>query len=494
MSTSSAGPARGDAATTPTGPVVGSAADVPTVIDRHAWLALSLTTLVSFLVVVDVSVVNVAFPSIQADLGATESTLSWVISGYNIGVATFLLIAGRLADSRGRKKIFLPGLATFMVGSLLCGMAPNALALVAARLVQAVGGSALLPTSLAVVLPEFPPERRGMAIGIWGATGSLGAAFGPTIGSLLIEAGSWRYIFLMNVPACLIVLGLAPRLLRESSDPNASGRMDALGVPIGTVSVALMMFAIVESEHWGLFDGRTVALFVVGAALFPVLLWRSARHPESLLDLSLFRVRSFASANAAVAFYSMGFTAGFLLNSLMLQRVWGLSVRETGFTLTLSPLLSTATSIVSGRLVDRYGHRWLLGIGSMVCGLSYLLLLLTVDEQRAVLTRFIPISLLSGIGVGMTIAAWFSGSVSDIEPRRFGMANATLRTVQQVFYAVGISVVITLVSGAAETSIDGYRRGWIWVVVMYFAAATLVLVTFPPGSAASRLARSAGRS
>ncbi|MCC6434098.1 MAG: MFS transporter [Acidimicrobiales bacterium] len=453
-------------------------------VSRQAWLALGVATLVSFLVVVDVSVVNVAFPTIRADLGASETSLSWIVSGYNIGVAAFLLLGGRLADSLGRKKVFLPGVALFMIGSLLCGMAPNAGFLIAARVVQAIGGAVLMPASLALVLPEFPLARRSTAVGFWGATGSLGAAFGPSLGSVLIRLGSWRYVFLINVPLCLLVLVLARRIFRESRNPDASGRIDLLGIPIGTAGVALGMLAIVQSEQWGIANARVLALSVAAVGLIALLIVRSKRHPEPLLDLSLYRHRSFASSNLAVAFYSMGFTSGFLLNSLLLQNLWDQSILQTGAALTPSPLLATATSIVGGRYADRYGHRWLIGIGSALLALTPVLYLLTLSSTPQVWDRFVPISLIAGLGTGMSISSWFSAAVSDVGQARFGVANATLRTIMQVFYGAGVSVAITLL--ATADGIDGFRHGWVWVAVMMALSTVVVLATFPAGSSTHR--------
>ncbi len=454
------------------------------VVTRQAWLALAVATLVSFLVVIDISVVNVAFPTIQADFGSSETALSWIVSGYNIGVAAFLLLGGRLADSVGRKKVFLPGVALFMAGSLLCGLAPNTGFLIAARLIQAVGGAVLMPASLALVLPEFPLSRRSMAVGFWGATGSLGAAFGPALGSVLIRLGSWRWVFLINVPICLLVLVLGKRVFRESRNPDANGRIDLLGVPIGTAGVALVMLAIVQSEIWGILSPRVLGLAAVGLALLALLVVRSNRHPEPLLELSLFRHRSFASSNLAVAFYAMGFTSAVLLNSLMLQSLWGCSILVTGAALTPSPLLATITSIIGGRWADRYGHRWLIGVGSLLLAVTPVLYLLLLDATPHVWDRFVPISLVAGLGVGMSISSWFSAAVSDVGPARFGVANATLRTIMQVFYGIGVSVVITLLAGHA--GLAGFRLGWVWVAAMMLLSAVVVVATFPAGSSAGR--------
>ena len=461
-------------------------------IPRSAWLALSITTLVFFLTVVDVSAVNVAFPSISRDLDTDRAELSWIISGYNIMVATGLLPAGRLADSIGRKKVFIPGVAVFMIGSLLSGLAPSVEALIGARVLQAVGGAVVSASSIAVVLPEFPFHKRGTVIGIAGATAALGGVAGPSLGSFLIDAFSWRAIFLINVPLCLLILVLSPRLLRESKNPDATGRIDMLGAPLGTLAVALIMVGVVESERWGLLDGRTIGLILVGLALLPLLIWRSARHPEPLLDLDLFRIRSFASAAAGVAVYSAAFTSGFLVNSLLLQDLWDQSIATTGLALSVSPILAAIGSPLAGSFADRFGHRWLLGLGSGMCGVANVLYLLILGDEPAVFTRFVPISLLVGTGVGLSISSWSSAGLSDVAPGKFGVANATARTIQQCFYALGIAVVVTLLAvGGERTELTGFRWAWGWVAGGYLISAVLIMITFPTGSSRDRADRPA---
>ncbi len=481
----------GDPVTDPSA-TSGASADAAT--PRAAWLALTITTLVFFLVVVDVSVVNVAFPSIEEDLGASRSTLSWIISGYNIMVATGLLPAGRLADSIGRKRVFIPGVAIFLVGSLASGLAPDVGTLIAARVLQAVGGSIISATAIAVVLPEFPFHKRGTVIGIAGATAALGGVAGPAIGSVLIEAFDWRAIFLINVPACLLILGLAPRLLRESKNPEATGRIDLLGAPLGTAAVALVMFGVVQSEAWGITDPRAIALVVVGLALLPILIWRSARHPEPLLDLDLFRVRSFSSTSIGVAIYSAAFTSGFLVNSLLLQDLWDQSITTTGMALVFSPILAAIGSPLAGSLADRVGHRWILGVGSALCGLANLGYIVALDEEPAVFTRFVPLSLVVGVGIGLSISSWSSAGLSDIAPARFGVANATIRTVQQCCFALGVAVAITLIAAGADRSeLTGFRWAWWWVGGCYLLSAVVIVATFPPGSSRDRAARNTDR-
>ena len=457
--------------------------------DRDAWLALIVTTALFFLVVVDISAVNVAFPSIRDDLDVSESTLGWMISGYNITVAALLLVAGRYADSFGRKKLFIPGVAVFMLGSMLSAVAPTAGFLIAARVVQGIGGAVVSATAIAVVLPDFAPHKRSSIIGIAGATGALGAVAGPVLGAFVTDVWSWRGVFWINVPIALVVVAISPRLLRESKNPAATGSIDLVGVPIGTVGVGLVMFAIVRAETWGVLDLRVAALAAVGLALIWLLVRRSADQPEPLLELDLFALRSFASTNGALILYSMAFTSGFLVNSLLLQELWDQSLRTTGLALVPAPLLATFVSPVAGRFADRVGHRWILAAGSVSCAVPYLAYALVLDADPTIWTVFVPLSLLVGLGVGATIATWSSAGLCDVKPAQFGTANATIRTTQQVGYALGISVIVSIL---AEVSLDpqiaDFRWAWWFVGGSYLAAAIAIALTFPAGSSTTRAA------
>lgn len=471
-----------------------SAVDRPTPPDteipREAWLALTVSTLVVFFVVIDISAVNVAFPSIREDFEVTASQLSWIISGYNIVVGALLMVSGRLADSIGRRKVYLPGVAVFGLGSVLCALAPSAGLLIGARLVQAVGGAVTTASGLAVMLPEFPPARRSTAIGIAGGIGAMGAVAGPAIGSILIDLFGWRGIFWINLPLCLLVLILGPRFLNESSDPRATGRIDPIGVPVGTIAVASTMFAIVQSESWGLTDWRVIVLFFLGLALIPVLISRSRTHPEPMINLELFSYRSFTSANIGVSLYGLGFGTGFLVSSLMLQEVWDLDIRSVGAALVPAPTIAVLISPLTGRWADRYGHRWLLAGGCGCLCLSYYLYYALLDEQVEVWTRFVPISLLGGLGVGLTVATWSSAGLSDIPQERFGVAGATYNTLRQAAYGLGVAVSITLIAAASSTAnlttLRGIRWAYLFVAVAYLAAAVSVAITFPAGSSHDR--------
>lgn len=455
-------------------------------------MALFVSTIVVFFVVIDISAVNVAFPSIREEFEVSAGELSWIISGYNIMVGALLLVSGRLADSLGRRRVYLPGVAIFGIGSMLCALAPSAGFLIAFRLVQGLGGAIVSAAGFAVMLPDFPASRRSTAIGIAGATGALGAVAGPALGSLLIDVFSWRGIFWLNVPLCILVLIIGPRFLNESSDPNATGRIDPIGVPVGTAAVAFIMFGIVQSESWGIGDPRVIALIVVGILLVPVLIRRSRVHPEPMINLELFEHASFRSANIGVVFYGLGFTAGFLTNSLMLQDVWNQPIRTVGLALVPAPLLAGIASPICGRYADKYGHRWLLTVGGLLLAISYVAQAFFLTDAPQVWSLFVPLSLIGGVGVGLTVATWSSAGLADIPQERFGVAGATFNTLRQASYGLGVSVVITLIATAAVTNdiatVSGIRWAWYWSAVCYFLSALSVAITFPRGSSRDRAA------
>lgn len=458
-------------------------------IPRRAWGALFVSTIVVFLVVVNLSSVNVAFPSIREDFGATDRSLSWIVGIYNLVVGSFMLAAGRLADSLGRRKVYLPGVAVFAVGSVLCTLAPGTWWLVAARAVQGFGGSITLAAGFAVMLPEFPASRRSTPIGIAGAAGALGGFVGPLVGSIVIDLISWRAVFALNVPFCVLALVLGPRLLRESRDPDATGDIDWTGVVVGTAAVAALMSAITQSSAWGLDDPRIIGLLAAGLALGTMLIRRCRVVSEPLINLELFKHKAFTSASIGSVFYALAFTSGPLINSLMLQDVWGLSVREVGLVFAVSPVVAVSTSPIAGRLADRVGHRWILAVGCCLCAVSFVLFIIAFGENAEPWRQYVPISLLWGLGVGLTVSTWSSAAIADVPEARFGVAGATYNTMRQSTYGLGIAIAVSLVATVADTAtLEGIKRAYGFIAVCFLLAGLVVARTFPAGSARARSA------
>ena len=326
-------------------------------LDRR-WKVLLVTGVAVFMAFLDVTIVNVAFPSIeQAFPDASLAELSWVLNAYNIVFAALLVPAGRLADLLGRRRMFFIGMALFLAASAACGLAPSVEVLIGARVVQAAGAALLVPTSLGLLLPEFPPERRATATALWGAIGGVAAATGPSLGGLLIEWADWRLVFFVNLVLGAAALVPARRLLRETRDPDRGAVPDALGIALLAGGVGALSLAIVEAPDWGWGSTRVLGAFAAAAVLLAASCWRSAAHAHPVLELSLFRVRSFAAACAGVGVFALGFYAVLLANILFLTSIWGYSTLEAGFAVTPGPLMAALSSALAGRMIDRYGQR-----------------------------------------------------------------------------------------------------------------------------------------
>ncbi len=461
-------------------------------VSRRAWVVLGVACISIFLVVIDASIVNVAFPTIGADLNTTDAVLSWILTAYNVTVASLLLLAGRTADRLGRKRVFLVSVAVFTLGSLLCSLAPDAGSLIAFRVVQAVGGSAIFPSSLALVLPEFPVERRSAAVGIWSAVAGFGGAVGPSAGALLIELFGWRGIFWASVPLGAAVVVLGRRYLTETRVVTDTGRLDFIGVPVSVLGVALVLLAVVQAEHWGYTSVRTLTLACVGLALLPVLVWRSRRHPSPVLDLSLFGIPSFRVATFATIFFGFAFLGGFFLNSLLLQRLWEWPVWKTGLGLSPSPLISVVASWWAGRTADRLGHRWLTTAGSGLCVAAFSWQFWRVGSVPDYWSDFLPSMLMLGVGVGLAITCITAAPLADLSSDQFAMGNATARTVQQLCYGVGVAAIVALLGTGGAEDLTRYPRAWIWLICSYASAGLTMALLYPSGSAAGRARAASG--
>ena len=449
-------------------------------VDRRAWIALGVATLAGLLTTIDISIVNVAFPSMRRDLGATEAGLSWVLSGYSIAAGAFLMLAGRLADQKGRRRLFMIGVTVFVAGSLLSGMAGTTGWLIAARVLQGLGGSILGPSSLAMILPEFPGERRSMVIGIWGASAALGAALGPSIGALLIDATSWRWIFFVNVPVGALILVLTPRFVRESSDPDARGGFDVVGVPAGTLGVALVLLAVVEGERWGYLSARSVGSVLVGLTLIVLLFVRSARHPSPLIDLSLIRIRSFWSAGVGQIFFITAFIATILFHTLLLQELWGWSVLAAGFGVVPGPALAAILGGPVGSIVDRVGHRNVAVFGSLMAAINPLWLMSTVGPESSWATTLLPAQLCLGVAVSCSFATYASFGLRDVPAARFATASAMLRTLGSIGFASGIAISIAVFSSARHLGpLVAFDRVWTFLFCTFLTGAAFCAVACP---------------
>jgi len=456
---------------------VGDGAERRSRIPRQ-WQILLVTTVAVFMAFLDVTIVNVAFPSIAADFpGTSLADLSWVLNAYNIVFAALLVPAGRLADRIGQRRLFFGGLWLFLAGSVLCGIAPEASLLIGARVVQAVGAAALIPTSLALVLPEFPPERRAVATSVWAAAGAVAAATGPSLGGVLVDAGGWRWAFLVNV---VVAVGVLParRLLVDRTDPGGADPPDLLGGALLAGAVGALALGIVKAPDWGWTDDRVVASWAASALALVALAARSRRHPAPVLEPGLLRIRSFAVGNAAMLVLSMAFYALLLANVLFLTEVWGYSVLEAGFGVTPAPLAAAVAAVAGGRLAERLGPRVVLVPAALGGAGACLLYRSLPGVEPEYVGHWLPAQLISGAAFGFAFAALATATVMDLPPNRLATGTALSSCARQIGAVVGIAVLIAVLDTPEGPA--AFDEAWL-LMAAALAASALVATRLPSG-------------
>jgi EmrB/QacA subfamily drug resistance transporter len=423
-----------------------------------------------FMAFLDVTIVNVAFPSIErAFPEASVAGLSWVLNAYNIVFAAMLVPAGRLADLLGRRRVFFIGLWVFLAASAACGLAPSAAVLVGARAVQAIGAALLVPTSLALLLPEFPPERRATATALWGAVGGIAAATGPSLGGVLIEWTDWRLVFFVNLLIGAVAVVPARRLLHEARDPDRGAVPDPLGIALLGGAIGALSLAIVEAPDWGWGGGRTLGAFAAAAALAAGFVARSVTHPHPVLELHLFRVRSFAVACAGVGIFSLGFYALLLSNILFLTGVWHYSILTAGFAVTPGPLMAALSSAVSGRVADRFGSRAVALPGGLLFAAGTLYFALVLGTEPHYVTHYLPGTILTGLGVGASFAGFSSAAVAELPAARYATGSAISSTARQIGAVLGIATLLAVLG--EQAGLSDFQRAWAMMTVTGAVAA-----------------------
>ena len=442
------------------------------------WLVLLVTSVGVFMVFLDGTIVNIAFPAIRRSFpGASLATLSWVLNAYSIVFASLLLASGRVADLVGRRRVFFLGLLVFCAGSAACGAAPDDAVLIGARAVQAIGGSLLLPASLALVLAEFPPTMRATAVGVWGAVGAVAAASGPSLGGFIVDRIDWRWAFLVNVPIGFAAWLAGRRLLREARDESAARWPDAVGVGLVTLAVAALSLGIVEGTDWGWGDWRIIGALAAAAVLAPLVVLRAARHPAPVIDLALFRARSFAAANVATVAFATAFSAMLLSGVLFLTGVWHYSILEAGLAVSPGPLCAALFAPPAGRLADRFGHRAVLVPGALVFGLGIALYLSRVTLAPDYFGTWLLAACVTGTGVGLTLPTLGSAAAASLPARRFAAGSAISNTSRQVGFVLGVSLLVVVLGDVTQrNALAAFQRGWTMMLALSAATALVCAV------------------
>jgi EmrB/QacA subfamily drug resistance transporter len=445
--------------------------------DARPWLVLVSTGLAVFAVLLDTTILFVAFTAIGADFPTVGiSSLSWVLNAYTIALAATLIPGGRLADRIGRRRAFLGAVVVFTVASILCGLAGSIELLIAARVLQGIGAAVLVPASLALVLQTFPRAKVPMAIAIWSAIGAVAGAVGPTLGAFVVEHAGWRWAFYVNLPVGLVSLALGRRVLSEGREANPGAIPDPFGVLLLVAALAAMAWAIVQTESWGWVSGSFVGTFTVALLLIALFIRRCARVANPLIDLKLFESLSCRLANAGTFVFAVGFSAMFLGNVLFLTEVWGYSIMRAGLAVSLGPLVVATTAPIFGRLAGRIGQRRLLIPGGLVWASSGVLLLATASTHVDFARVYLPAILLSGLGVSLTLPQLASASVQGLHADGYGAGSAVNQCIRNLGGTLGVALVIAFVGtlGAAG-ALDSFHSVWWLLVASGVTVSTLAL-------------------
>jgi EmrB/QacA subfamily drug resistance transporter len=403
---------------------------------ERKWWTLIAVSVAMFMLLLDITVVNVALPDIQRSLHSSFRDLQWVVNAYSLTLAAFLLTAGALADLFGRRRVFVLGLIVFTASSAACGLSGSPLALNLARAVQGVGGAMMFATSLALIAEAFRGKERGIAFGVYGGTIGAAVAVGPVIGGVITSGIGWEWIFFVNLPIGIAAVALTLSQVAESRDPNASG-IDWIGLFTFSGSLFLLVYALLQGNEKGWGSTRILAYLIGAAVLLAVFVIAEQRQRRPMLDLTLFRLPAFAGASIVAITLSASMFAMFLYLTLYIQDVLGYSPLQAGLRFLPVTLLSFAVAPVSGRLSVRVPVRLLLGIGLLLVGGG--LLAMTAITPSSGWTTLIPGFVLAGAGVGMINPPLASTAIGVVHHTRSGMASGINNTFRQVGIATGVA-------------------------------------------------------
>jgi EmrB/QacA subfamily drug resistance transporter len=422
--------------------------------DPRRWQVLALVCSAMFMTVLDVSIVNVALPSIGTHLHFSRENLQWVISAYAITYGGFLLLAGRAADLLGRRSVFMAGLALFTIASLVCGLASSEAMLIASRAVQGLGAAIIAPAALSIVTTTFREgAERNKALGIWGAVGGSGAAVGVLLGGVLTKYLGWEWIFFVNVPVGALALGLTIPLVHESRAETAERSYDPLGALTVTGGLALMVYAISKAPDVGWATGRTIGLLAVAAALLAAFVVTETRVRAPLVPFRIFRLRTLTAANIVAVMLGAVIFSNFFLLTLYVQQVLGYSALKAGLTFVATAGTAVLTAGFAQALVTRFGAKYPMAFGlALMTGGMLWYTQIPVDGSFA--SDLLPGYLMVGVGLPFSFIPVSIAALAGVRHHEAGLASGLLNTSQQIGGAVGVAVASTIFASHFRTSLQ----------------------------------------
>jgi EmrB/QacA subfamily drug resistance transporter len=406
----------------------------------NPWAILITLSLGFFMTLLDLTIVNIAIPNMITALGASLDEILWVVNAYVLVLAVLLITAGRLGDLRGQRTLFVAGVVVFTLASLACGLAPNPTLLIAFRAVQGIGAAMLMPQTMAIIIATFPADRRGTALGIWGAVAGLATVAGPTLGGVLVTYASWRWIFIVNVPIGVIVLAMTFAFIPDTR-MERHHKLDLLGVAIATAGLFCLTFALIEGQRYS-WNGVILALFVAAAILTVLFLLqqRSRQDAEPLVPFSLFRNRNFTVINVVASLVSVAILGFFLPITIYLQSVLGYSAIKAGLILAPMSVIALVLAPIAGKMSDKIGGKYILMSGLALYGLGAAILAVQSSTDSS-WPAFLPAIAVMGLGMGGIWAPMATEAMRGVPMMLAGAAAGVNNTLRQVGSVVGSAAV-----------------------------------------------------
>jgi EmrB/QacA subfamily drug resistance transporter len=444
--------------------------------ENRKWWTLVAVAVGLFMIMLDNTVVNVALPSIQRDLGVDLSDLEWIVTGYALTFAALMLTGGKLADAYGRRLIFIVGIAVFTLASLACGLADSSSMLIGARIVQGAGAALMNPATLSIIAATFPPRERGTAIGIWAGVSALALAIGPLTGGLLTEHLDWSWIFFVNVPVGVLGIAASLLLIDESRDEEHE-RLDIPGLFTSGLGLFALTYALIEGNTYGWSSGRIIGSFVVAAVSLATFIALERRQRAPMLDLTLFRNGTYAGANIVILLVALAMFGVFFFVSLYMQNVLGYSAVQAGAAFLPFTILVILVAPIAGRASDRFGSRWLLTAGMTLLGIQ--LLYFSQLGPHADFWNLLPGMLIGGVGMSLTMTPSAAAATRAVPVAKAGVGAAVLNACRQVGGSVGIALMGAIVAHAAggrrtiDAFMDGFEQAMVVAAFIAFAGAVV---------------------
>jgi len=452
-------------------------------VERH-WKVLLLVSIGSFTAFLDAPVVSVAFPAIGESFPeSSASSLAWILDGYFIAFATFPVFGSKLADRYGRDRVFLASLACFTVASVLAGAAPSTGFLIAMRVAQGLAAGFMYPAGQSMMLAEFPPERRKMALGVLAAVVGLGIAVSPAVGGIIVDGLGWRWIFYINLAIGAGALLYGVRLLRREAPPaEAAGPFpDTLGALLQGVSVGLLVLLILKYEDWGLDSGKSLIALAVAVVLLPLFIARSRSHPSPVIDLNMFRTRVFAVANVSSLIFSITLFGSLINSVLFMSEVWGYSLLETGLALAPGGLIGAVVGGPAGGIAETRGPRVVAIAGSLTAALGLVYIVAFTGQDPNYLVGWLPGQIIYGAGATAAVTALLGAAVTSVPMERYANASGINLTFREIGGAIGVALAVAIASDGAGSALD---RTHAFFVVAAVSAVLAGLVAVRLGSPA----------